>query len=197
MSSVPPIAFLVVVLVPPAVAFFLTVESSRRKLLIGLRTVEDVERTLARKPWYVSRGQLVAWEYLIAESEATGEAHPHRNLHRVGSTGRRLWIVWQGVQPTRLFHPWTSALIFAIGGIVIVRPAYAMGEYALAFAEAAAIFGLCVYLFAAGRLQRDDEDWRLGASLRPLLAADSATRIAHVREIAGASVTTESAAAIA
>jgi hypothetical protein len=175
---------LVMLLVLPVVAFYLTVESSRRKLLMGLRTCDEVEEALARKPWYVSRGQLVAWEYLLVEAAACGESKPQRHLSRVGPTGRRFWIVWQGAQPTRLFHPWTSAAIFGVGGLVLVVPAYRDGSQALAVAEAAAILGLCGYLLAVGRLQRDDEDWRLGAKLRPLLMADPPTRVEGLRELA-------------
>lgn len=122
MSPVVPIALLLLFALP-VIAFYLTAESSRRKLLVGLRTCDDVEKVLAHKPWYVSRGQLGAWEYLLVESEACGEARPQRRLSRVGPTGRRLWIVWQGAQPTALFHPWTSAAIFGLGGVVLVLPA--------------------------------------------------------------------------
>ncbi len=192
MSPTPVIAVLLL-LALPLTAFYVTVESSRRKLLAGLRTCDDVERVLAHKPWYVSRGQLVAWEYLLVEAEACGQARPQRHLSRVGATGRRLWIVWQGAQPTKLFHPWTSAAIFGVGGLVLVLPAYRSGQRGLAIAEAAAIGMLCSYLLAAGRLQRDDEDWRLGAKLRPLLDVDGEIRIAGLHEIARARAAASSA----
>lgn len=183
MSPIVPIV-LTVLLALPVVAFYLVVESARRTLLVGLRTCDDVERVLAHRPWYVSRGQLVAWEYLLVESDACGDPRPQRHPSRVGATGRRLWIVWQGAQPTPLFHPWTSAVLFAAGGIAIVLPAYRGGARALAFAEAAAIFALCSYLFVTGRLQRDDEDWKLGARLRPLLNVDRDRRVAALHELA-------------
>jgi hypothetical protein len=184
MSPLLPITVIALLLIPPAVAFYLTVEVSRRRLLASLRTVEDVERALTHKPWYVSRGQLVAWEYLIMEADTSGGPGPLRHLSRVGPTGRRLWIVWQGAQPTPLFHPWTSAAVFAVGGLVLVLPAYRNGATSLALAEAVTMVGLCGYLVAAGRLQRDDEDWKVGAKLRPLLSADADTRVAGLREIA-------------
>lgn len=188
MSPFAVIAVAAVLLVPPAVAFYLTVESSRRRLLLRLHTVDEVEAALADKPWYISRGQLVAWEYLLAEADVAGLPKPHRHLSRVGATGRRLWILWQGAKPTPLFHPWTSAALFAAGGIVLVLPAYRSGHRGLSLAEAAAIFVLCSYLLAAGRLQRDDEDWKLGASLRPLLTADSEVRVRGISELASATV---------
>ena len=40
------------------------------------------------------------------------------------------------------------------------------------FSLSATLAGLCGYLLAAGRLQRDDEDWKLGAELRPLLSVE-------------------------
>ena len=184
MSLSVPIAFVALLLALPLVAFYLTVESARRRLLAGLRSVDEVEEVFARKPWFVSRAQLVAWEYLLAEAEVGGSARPQRHLSRVGPTGRRLWIVWQGVQPTRLLHPWTSAGVFAVGGLFLVLPAYRTGAVALAVAEAAAILGLCTYLLAAGRIQRTDEDWRLGARLRPLLSVDAQTRTEGLRRLA-------------
>ncbi len=184
MSSGAPILLLVVVLALPFVAFYFTVESSRRRLLVSLHAAEQVEGVLAHKPWYVSRGQLVAWEYLVIEAEVTHGEKPYRHFSRIGPRGRRLWIVWQGVKPAPLFHPWTSAGIFALGGVILVLPAYRAGTVGLAIAEGLAVLGLCGYLLAAGRLQRGDEDWRIGAKLRPLLALSPEARIAGMRDLA-------------
>ena len=172
MSPLMPIV-LAVLLALPVAAFYLTVESSRRKLLVGLRTCDDVEAVLANKPWYVSRGQLVAWEYLLVEAEACGDARPQRHLSRVGATGRRLWIVWQGAQPTPLFHPWTSA-----AHLRHRRRRLRTAGLPRRLDRAGDRGGGCrssrcaATSSAAGRLQRDDEDWRLGARLRPLLKVE-------------------------
>ncbi len=196
MSPLPVIVALGVLAIP-AVAFYISVESSRRSLLARMYTCDDVERVLVTKPWYISRGQLVAWEYLLVEAEACGGPSPQRDLSRVGSTGRRLWVVWQGAQPAKLFHPWTSAAIFAVGGLVLVLPAYRSGARALALAEAAAVVVLCGYLLAAGRLQRDDPDWQLGAKLRPLLTAEREARLAGLHALASARAPRAAASAAA